>query len=215
MVDVGGLVVVGLLSGAEPLLAQDAAGRLVPSGARGGLERHERLGEVVVGDGRVPIVEREIEPERRLLENVVVLPLALDLVAARALEIRLKRRDAAELAFDLGVLAPGKDFNRRRVRLRGVGEIGQSRFDSKLERALSGANGLGDAHAVVVEVERAALVAQALQGPVEPVVLDLVVGRSGCSRMQPKIGAQVAPPLDVGRRGDVASVRPIGKVEVR
>jgi hypothetical protein len=90
MVDVGGLVVVGLLSGAEPLLAQDAARGLVASRSGGGLERDERLREVVVGDGGVSIVEREVEPERRLLEDVVVLPLAFDLVAASAFETRLQ-----------------------------------------------------------------------------------------------------------------------------
>ena len=58
VVNVARRVVVGSLAVAVPLLGEDVARGLVPAGARSRAQGNDGLGEVVVGDGRVPVVER-------------------------------------------------------------------------------------------------------------------------------------------------------------
>ncbi len=209
----------GFWSAAVPLLGEHRARGLLAGVPRADVERDDRLGEVVVRDRGVAVDERQLEPEWRLLEDLVVLALALDLVVARALERRLERRHAPELALDLGVGPVREGLDRRGVPLGRVRQVGQRRRDVHLERALAGADRLDDLHAVVCVREAARLgLLRRLELPVEPVVLDLVVRRlrGPCPTEQ---GAQVPPPLVVGRRrhvgGGAVGVPRVGQAQVR
>src|SRR5262249_46517374 len=128
--------------------------------------------EVVVRHGREAIRAALLDPA--VLE--IVLRLADDVAALRAVEIADERRDAAEVTFDVGVLVEGERLDRHAMLLRRVAVVRDRRRDRELEGALAGLHRLFDVDDVRLVVDELAAVLALFERPVEAVVLQLIVG---------------------------------------